>query len=262
MSDPRRLLTGPARGLARDMLRSWEAEQPTPAAHARARAIAGLAIVGAGAATSGAASTKGLAAAGGSIAPKAAAAGGALTKWVLLVALGVAGAGTTAALLPRSRAPAASPAGVHSFDIHEAMSVWPALPAPRSTPAPATTGARPAPEATVSPASAERARSLPPHATSTARPLSLGEQVASLDRARRALQDGDAALAERRVDEYEATFPGGSLREEAEALRIEALLGRGDTAGARRAGARFVAAYPASVHARRFRALVDAGASP
>jgi TolA-binding protein len=247
------------------MSRSWEAEQPTPAAHARARAIADLAVVGTVAATSGAASTKGLAAVGGSLAPKAAAAGGALTKWLLLVAL--AGAGTTVALLPRwsrARAPAATPGDFHSFDIHEAMSAWPVLPAPVSTPA--TTEAPRSPEATVTPrvssTSATRARTLPPRATSTARPASLGEQVTSLDRARRALQDGDSALAERRVDEYEATFPGGSLREEAEALRIEALLGRGDVAAARRMGARFLAAYPASVHARRFRALVGGGASP
>jgi hypothetical protein len=268
MSDPERLVSGALSAVERDMLRAWDAEQPSADAHARACAIAGLAlggVLGAGASASGAAVTNALAEAGGSIAPKAAAMSGVAAKWLAIVAVGIAGAGATAALLIPSHGTAptpTAPATVHTFDIHEAMRPWPVTGATAPMPSDDGRATPPAPAPSPRPSSPASVHS--PHASAppAAHPASLGEQVDSLERARRAIQDGDPVLAERRVDEYEATFPGGSLREEAEALRIDALSARGDTAAARRVAARFLATYPASVHARRLRALVVSGADP
>jgi hypothetical protein len=270
MSDPERLLAGAMSDVERDMLRAWDAEQPSAEAHARARAIAGLALGGvlvASVSASGAAGTNVLAEVGSSIAPKAAAMGGAAAKWLAIVAVGLAGAGATAALTIPSRAPVplpTAPTAVHTFDIHEAMRPWPVTSATAPVPTDYGRAASPAPAPSARPPSPASVHS--PHASAAAppaaRPTSLGEQVVSLERARRAMQDGDPALAERRVDEYDATFPGGALREEAEALRIDALSARGDTAAATRVATSFLATYPASIHARRLRALVVSGADP
>jgi hypothetical protein len=86
----------------------------------------------------------------------------------------------------------------------------------------------------------------------------LGEQVLEVDRARRSLAGGDPADALRRIDAYEARFARGALRDEAEVLRVEALLGAGDRAAATRAADRFLAAHPDSPHAARVRALIGA----
>jgi hypothetical protein len=99
----------------------------------------------------------------------------------------------------------------------------------------------------------------PRHAPSAARAPdpTLGDEVTALDRARRAMTDGDAAGALRRLDDYEARFAHGALFEEAEVLRIEALLAEGDRGTASRVANRFLAAHPSSPHAARVRALLE-----
>jgi hypothetical protein len=70
-----------------------------------------------------------------------------------------------------------------------------------------------------------------------------------LNRARAALQAGDARAALTQLDAIAADFPNGVLGQERDALRTEALLGIGDRARARELAQRFLARYPQSPHA-------------
>jgi outer membrane protein assembly factor BamD (BamD/ComL family) len=96
----------------------------------------------------------------------------------------------------------------------------------------------------------------PATTTTTTRASDLASQVAALDRARSALRAGDGARARRLVDDYEARYPSGAFVQEAEIVRIEALLAQGDRPAAQTAAGRFLAQYPSSPHASRVRALV------
>jgi hypothetical protein len=247
MSDPQRLLAEGASDFEKDLLRSWQAEQPSDAARARVLAAAGLGV----ALTAAATATKLGAAAGGSVAPKAiASAGGAvLAKWLAVGAVGLALTGATvgyvrhAARVKRDEAAAARMAAQPSAPPELASQVAAPLPANEGTLGLAP--AAPAPPHT-------RARVTTPRE----HPSALGEQVSALDAAHRALASGDAASAIRQLDDYEARFPEGALFEEAEVLRVEALVATGDRAAAERAGQRFLAAHPNSPHAARVRALI------
>jgi hypothetical protein len=251
MSEPRRLLEAGG-DFERSLLGAWQDEKPSPRARAELLALAGLTATAATAATTG---TVGAAtAAGGSIAPKAAGLGGvALAKW-LAVAVAVLLAATAAVVATR----------------HDTA---PVLVAPRSTeapplataalpvdaPAPPLAGAPLAPTVPVAPTApvaAPRAAVPKPH-DPPAPTSTLADQVSAMDRARAALEEGDAARALRLVDEYEAHFRGGAFQQEADVLRVEALVRRGDRAGAQRAGARFLAAHPQSPHASHVRALLE-----
>lgn len=90
----------------------------------------------------------------------------------------------------------------------------------------------------------------------------LGDQVASIDRARAALAAGDAREAVAQTHEYEARFPHGSLLQEATVLRVEALLRLGEPSRAREVGDRFLAAYPTSPHAARVRQMLSSIHNP
>jgi outer membrane protein assembly factor BamD (BamD/ComL family) len=60
----------------------------------------------------------------------------------------------------------------------------------------------------------------------------------------------------RLVDAYEAEYPGGAFTQEAEVVRVDALVREGNRAEAERAGKRFLSAYPKSPHAARVRTLL------
>jgi TolA-binding protein len=90
----------------------------------------------------------------------------------------------------------------------------------------------------------------------------LGDQVASIDRARAALAAGDAREAVAQTDDNEARFPHGSLLQEATVLRVEALLRLGDRSRAHEVGERFLAAYPTSPHAARVRQMLSPNQNP
>lgn len=232
MSDPVRLLASDdATDLERELLGSWKDEQPGTAA--RDKTLAMLGVAG-GAAT-------GAAAAGGSIAPKAVAASwAALAKWLTIgaFAVGATTAGVTAMVRHRAAAVAA-----------------PAPPAPVTPVAtqPTTPLVAPPPVVDVpdSPPPTHRAQHVAAPAAS-----SIVQQIAALDRARGALEQGDAARARKLVDAYETDYPGGALVQEAELLRIESLAHDGKSAEATHAGKRFLAAYPNSPHDARVRALM------
>jgi TolA-binding protein len=250
MSDPRRLLGGEANEFEKELLRSWEAEQPSDAARAGL-----LAAVGIGAGAAAAAAAKVGAAAGGSIAPKAAATVSALVvaKWAAVV-VGIAAVGATVGYVR------------HASRVRQAIAVPSSMPAAAAAPSPMATAAAPVDPpsdapigATVdTPSGAPHARTTDPHAKPSvhARPSALGEQVTALDSARRALAAGNAASTLQQLDDYETRFPNGALVEEAEVLRVEALLAEGDRASASHVGERFLSAHPNSPHASRVRALL------
>jgi hypothetical protein len=244
VSDPPRLFSGEASEFERELLGSWNAEQPSEDARVRARAIAAPAVL------VGAIATKAGAAAGGSLAPKAGALGAvALAKWLVLGALGVTAAAVSVGYLRH--------AGRSTPSFHPSVVE---VPAPTTTSpqaiAPAPTAAAPFVTTTAAPQPRATAPGPARHGGGHATDDALGEQVTALDRARRALGDGDSAAALRQLDEYESRFARGALVEEAEVLRVEALLAANDRAAAARVGARFLAAHPSSPHADRVRALL------
>lgn len=122
--------------------------------------------------------------------------------------------------------------------------------APQAKPV-ARAGPEPVPVLAVDPTpAAERAalaapepvRRAPPRAVQPAHRL--GDELALLDRARAALAEQASDRALRLIEEYTRRFAGGVLRPEADVLRIEALVQRGDTERAERLSRRFTRAHP------------------
>ncbi len=85
----------------------------------------------------------------------------------------------------------------------------------------------------------------------------ISREISALDDARDAVRGGRAAEALTMLDRYDATFGrGGSLRVEATALRIEALLRSGRRSNATSLAEAFLARHPKSPYAARVRTLV------
>jgi hypothetical protein len=131
-------------------------------------------------------------------------------------------------------------------------------PAPRSeaalSPPPSPVEAVPSPEAppvaAPLPASAESTQAAvwrAPAVGADVRASTLAAERALLDRARRDLLTGDPAAALDGVEKHATRFPRGVLREERDALRVEALVGAGRYDQARSAGERFAVAFPDSM---------------
>jgi hypothetical protein len=142
-----------------------------------------------------------------------------------------------------SASPAATGAPAETSPGDDGVSNAPPLPTVLAPPR-ATTGSRTAP---TTPASA-------------ASPLAA--ETAALDAARAALRSHRPADALRALDSYDAKFPRGVLAPEAMVMRIEALVGVGDRAGAQRLADTFLAAWPNSPLAARVRALVRSTSNP
>jgi outer membrane protein assembly factor BamD (BamD/ComL family) len=81
-------------------------------------------------------------------------------------------------------------------------------------------------------------------------------EIESLDRARRAEARGDFTTALAELDQYDRAFRQGRLRPEALLLRVKTLVGKGDSAGAKALGGRFLARYPQSPLAPRIQNLI------
>jgi TolA-binding protein len=265
MSEPRRLLADPeATTFERDLLESWSSEAPSPAARARALALAGLAA-GAVTATATAAATSTSAAGAAAAAPKVVAAAGlsGATKLGILGAMVLASAVMSAVIVRSSHeaapVPSAYAPSAPAPSAYEPAKV-PAPVAPPVTEPPSVAlsdlPAAPSVEvpAAAAPSSARAQASASAHADT---PSSLSEEIASFDRARSALEAGELDRALGLVDAYEKRFPAGTFVQEAEVLRVKALAAKGDRAGARRAGERFLSAHPTSPHAPRIRAILD-----
>jgi len=84
----------------------------------------------------------------------------------------------------------------------------------------------------------------------------LAEELASLERARRALASGDGPRALRELDRHAQEFPKGALLPEAQVLRIESLLRIGQRPPAAAAARRFLELYGRGPHASRVRSLL------
>ena len=115
---------------------------------------------------------------------------------------------------------------------------------------PVQSAAKPATRATPEPN-----RKSSPANTNRAKP-SIRDEVALLDRARAAVGGGDGSLALRHLDHYASEFPKGSLRLEAEVLRIQALASAGRKVEASQRAKRLLARSPNSVVASRLRRYV------
>lgn len=90
---------------------------------------------------------------------------------------------------------------------------------------------------------------------------SLAAEAHVLERARLEIVEHRAAAALATLDGYDRSFPFGSLRPEATALRVEALATAGDRSAARSLGAHFLAKYPEHPAASRVRRAMD-GTNP
>ena len=77
-----------------------------------------------------------------------------------------------------------------------------------------------------------------------------------MDGARSALASGDPAKAKSLAERYESQFPHGTFSQEAEVVRIEALLAGGEHDEATAAGKRFLQAHPTSPHAAHVREIL------
>lgn len=147
---------------------------------------------------------------------------------------------------------------------------------PTATPPPTVTTAEPtapptatttAPPKVLAPpvpsVSATTIASTAPSSTATvaaepSHPLGLRDELAMIDEARTSLGSGNGAAALATLDRYDARFPSGLLREEAEAVRVEALFAAGRGEEGKRLGAEFLRVHPSSPHAQRVRSLLDA----
>jgi hypothetical protein len=212
-----------------DLLRSWLDEQPDAAARERAMALAtvagGVAVVGVS----------------GALGPKAMSAMTlAIVKWLSIGAALTAVAVGGAAIVRPDRAPSPT-STLHVAKVPPSRDGALVREAPASTEAP-TDGAKAS-----SAAPLPRAPQPPPS--------TLSDEISAIDRARAAIAAGDGVRGLQLVDDYQRRFPRGMFTQEAEVLRVEALVVRGDRAGARRAVERFLAAHPASPHAPRLRAM-------
>ncbi|MES1188528.1 MAG: hypothetical protein ABUL60_32230 [Myxococcales bacterium] len=225
------------------------AELDGPAKGAQARTLAALGVGGAALGTAVTASSAKAAALG---------AGKGIGLGKLLAVLVIGGTIGGAVLHYRAQFSAAKPA---SLTEPASPRTTPAkTAAPLASAAPVPEGAPAAvPEASdVSAASGEPQPSEASKAT-TARLRTepdIALEIAALDRARRASESGNFSAALAELDAYEHAFKRGRLRPEALLLRIQTLISKGDQAGARSLGTKFLARYPKSPLGPRIQKLV------
>jgi hypothetical protein len=228
----------------RELLGSASLDSPPPGS--RARTLASLGITGAavgGAIVTGSAQAAGLALTQGSAASAAVGGGKSLVvaKWLMLVAVGGAAGGTALHYATESAAPVAHAVAVHALAAKPTAQPAPAKPEPKVS--------EPAPGPLV-PAPAKVAASAGPSEPDIAL------EIETLDGARRAAGRGDFGTALGELDRYDREFKQGRLRQEALLLRVQTLMGKGDSAAARALGERFLSRYPKSPLAPRMRKLI------
>jgi TolA-binding protein len=221
------------------------AELDGPAKGAQARTLAALGVGGAALGTAVTASSAKAAALG---------AGKGIGLGKLLAVLVIGGAVGGAVLHYRAQVSAAKLAPPATLPAKAAAPLASAARVPEAAPAAA-------PEASdVSAASGEQRPSEAPKAAParlrTEPDIAL--EIAALDRARRASESGNFSAALAELDAYEHAFKRGRLRPEALLLRIQTLINKGDLAGARSLGTKFLARYPKSPLGPRIQKLVGA----
>jgi hypothetical protein len=176
----------------------------------------------------------------------------AATKLVGVVALSSAVVGGGFVLVQRAeKARATADATKHGHvatkRVAEPVAATPPEPVVQEAPAPVTAAAEESAAANPSSARAPAVRSQP----------DISLEIAALDAARSALRGGRTAEALAALDRYDAGYAkAGSLRVEATALRIEALLRSGKRVRATSLANAFLARNPKSPYAARVRALI------
>ncbi len=258
MTDATRIDKDDADALERRLASSWKTDGPSPAAKA---ATLAMFAAGAGAGAAIAAGAKG----GAVTAKVAAAAGWSFAAKVGIGVLAVAAAGsvaafvTTVATTPGSNVPGAvsAAAPVQARPIAASASPSPSAdttrdPAPSVAPLTVTT----LPSVVVAVPSRATAAPVTTAIASARADVALEEQVRSIG-ARAALDRGDAAGCLAALAGYDQAFPNGMLSQEATLLRVQALMKRGDRAGARDVAERFLASHPSSPHEQKMRRLLE-----
>ena len=104
--------------------------------------------------------------------------------------------------------------------------------------------------------STSTSRTPTPKPAASGAPADLAQEILALDKARQALKSQGPAAALLELGAYDRAFPQGTLRQEADLLRIEARVANGDMTEARRLGDNFQRKHPGSAHARRVRSLL------
>lgn len=276
------------------------ADAPDPAARARVRRSLGVALaVGSAASSAAAAGGSGTSAAGGALgAAVSTKAGLGVLPVVLWLGVGaLAGTAVSTAFVlggqrdgldraatardeastsrlaraasDAQRAPVKPPAppspGAHEGNVANALVPDPA-PSGRGEVASRLTQERrepvPTPEASPVPREPSRSGSAGPAGSPPASAGPLGEELGWLQAAQRDLATGRPADALRRLDAYDARFPEGVLRNEADAARVFALCELGRATEARRRAAHVLARDPASPLAPRLRVACSEGRPP
>lgn len=108
----------------------------------------------------------------------------------------------------------------------------------------------------LSPRPARAAKPTPKESPGATPKTSLSEELDQIERARRAVQAGDHGRALSLLAEHRRMFSRPALNTEATVLRIEALVGRGDTATARNIGQQFLAKHANGPYAKRVKSLI------
>lgn len=243
MTDQDRLLDGDASTSERRLLEAARSDFPPRGSRGRALVSlgvgSGLVAVGTTAAAAGTAKVLGAGstAATGATAATVSAIG--LTKWIGIGVLGgtlIAGAATQLeANGPPD--PVVQPPTTESVSLAAQMVAKPGpAAAPRATPID---------EEPVDPTPASG-----PSAPT------IGDELASLDRAKAELESGDPTEARRLLSAHARAFPEGKLGQEAEVLAIRTALARGDRARTAELARAFLARHAQSPHARHVRSLL------
>jgi hypothetical protein len=236
---PERLGSAGATGLEQRLLRAATNERPSRELSERMARGIGLALPAIGAGGAASLSAK-------SAAAKSAISSSSLLPWLtggLAAALVVGGLVALGSKAAPDRAPAPS------APTSTALKAAPVLPGAPLRPAAGAPAAGASPR-TADDAAAKPLGSLVPQrnraaatAATAATANELAKQVALVDGARAALASGRAEQALGIVREYQATYPRGTFRPEAAAIKIEALLKLGRKAEARASAEGFAAAY-------------------
>jgi outer membrane protein assembly factor BamD (BamD/ComL family) len=87
--------------------------------------------------------------------------------------------------------------------------------------------------------------------------VSLEAELATVDAARRALNQNNAALALIELSRHAERFPRGKLQLEAQVLRVRALKLSGREAEARELGRQFIVQHPRSPLVPRVREIIE-----
>lgn len=246
MNEPRLWDDEAGDALERELLLSMRGDGPSP--EARRKTLATLGLVGTGTAVAtGLAAQKGLAAA------LAAKATHALLLKTMAMVVAVAAVVTAVAVTVHHRPqhPSGGGAPVAVTATTGATAAASAVPSQSSAPS-----SQPLPAASVA---ASAAPLSPAHATapSTTKEASLSEAVALLDSVRHALDTSALELAFERLHRYDERFPHGPLRPEADLLRIETLVRRGDRKAAQELADDIAMRLPGSAHAQRAHDLLS-----